>query len=74
MALAFPEEFQRLKPLLVTFEGCLLAICELKGYDQVKNRLRVAKGCDGSLSIALGSDGQATCDVFREALLSFGHI
>ena len=60
MASAFPSEFQRLKPLLVTFEDCLLAICVLKGYEQVKDRLRSAKGCDGSLNIALGAGGQAT--------------
>ncbi|BAE53236.1 hypothetical protein amb4432 [Paramagnetospirillum magneticum AMB-1] len=71
MADAFPGEFGRLKPVVVTFEHCLLAICEAKGYEHVRERLVAAKGCDGSLKNAVGSDGQAGYESFKEAMLSF---
>lgn len=74
MAGSFPDEFKRLKPLVVTFESCLLAVCEAKKYETVRDRLMAARGCDGSLKHALGSDGQATYESFREAMLSFGRL
>lgn len=74
MAGAFPGEFERLRPLVVTFERCLLAICEVKGYEHVRERLAAAKGCDGSLRSALGSDGSASYESFREAMLSFNPL
>lgn len=74
MADTFPGEFERLKPVVVTFERCLLAICEAKGYEHVKERLIAAKGCDGSLRHAVGSDGQANDESFKKAMLSFSLI
>lgn len=71
MAGAFPDEFDRLKPVVVTFEHCLLAVCEAKGYEHVRDRLVAAKGCDGSLKNAVGSDGQASYESFKEAMRSF---
>lgn len=57
MAAKFPAEYERLKPLVVTFERCLLAVCEAKGYEHVMERLLSAKECDVALRSALGSDG-----------------
>lgn len=68
---AFPGPFERLRPRIVTFEQCLLAVCEVYGYDLVRDRLIAAKGCDGSLANAVGSSGQASDAAFREAMLSF---
>lgn len=74
MAANFPAEFERLKPLAVTFERCLLAVCEAKGYEHVRERLLAAKGCDVALRSALGSDGRATIASFREAMLGYSPI
>lgn len=70
LAVSFPDEFRRLKARMVTFERCLLAICDAYGYDSIKPRLWVARGCDGTLRIALGSQGQADYSSFKEGLLS----
>lgn len=74
MANEFPDEFARLKPLILTFERCLLAICEAKGYEQVRERLVTAQGCDGSLKNAVGSDRQANYESFKEAMESFSPL
>lgn len=74
MADAFPDEFNRLKPVVVTFERCLLAVCEAKGYEQVRDRLVAAKGCDGSLRNAVGADGLASYESFRKAMFSFSPL
>ena len=74
MEAAFPAEFERLKPLVITFERCLLAVCAAKGYDHVRERLVAARGCDGSLRNALGSDGRASYDSFQEAMLGFSPV
>lgn len=71
---AFPGEFDRLRPLIVTFERCLLAICEVKGYEDVRERLIAAKGCDRSLRNAVGADGAASYESFKEAMLSFSPL
>ncbi len=74
MAEKFPEEFERLKPSIVTFERCLLAVCESQGFVQVKSRLLAARRCDGTLHIALGSDGQADERSFKETLLRYSPV
>jgi hypothetical protein len=74
MAATFPGEFDRLQPLVVTFERCLLAVCQAKRYEDVRERLVAAKGCDGSLKNAVGSDGQASYESFKEAMESFGRL
>lgn len=74
MAATFPGEFERLQPLVVTFERCLLAVCKAKGYEHVRERLIAAKECDGSLKNAVGSDGQASFESFREAMESFSPL
>lgn len=74
MAVAFPDEFDKLQPLVVTFERCLLAVCEAKGYEHVRERLITAKGCDGSLKNAIGSDGQASYESFKEAMKNFSPL
>ena len=71
MADAFPGEFLRLRPALVTFERCLMAVCGLRGFDAVRERLVAARGCDRTLKIAVGADGAACYDEFRAALVSF---
>lgn len=71
---AFHDEFGRIKPLVVTFERCLLAVCEAKGYEHVRERLATARGCDGSLRNAIGSDGQANYESFKEAMESFSPL
>lgn len=71
LSFAFPNEFSRLQPLILTFERCLLAVCELRGYEAVRDRLKAAKACDRALMIALGSQGGASYDEFQAALRSF---
>lgn len=51
-----------------------MAVCEAKGYEHVKERLIAAKGCDGSLKNAIGSDGQASYASFKEAMESFSRL
>jgi hypothetical protein len=74
MAQAFPKEFERLRPALVSFEQCLQAVCVLRGFDAVRGRLLAAKGCDRTLKLALGADGLATFEAFSAALISFGSV
>ncbi len=71
MAKAFLEELKRLRPIFLTFEQCLLAVCELRGLEAIRERLIAAAGCDGGLKLSLGTDGQATRKVFVEAMISF---
>jgi len=74
MAVAFPKEFERLRPVLVSFERCLLAICELRGFEAIRDRLLTARGCDHTLKLALGTDGRAAFESFAEALVSFSPV
>lgn len=74
MAQAFPKEFERLRPVLISFERCLLAVCELRGFDAVRDRLLAARGCDRTLKLAMGSDGQAVAPAFAEALVSYSPV
>ncbi|CAK0750832.1 hypothetical protein CCP2SC5_1710003 [Azospirillaceae bacterium] len=62
-----PELFKQLRPSLISFERCLIAVCESKGFAAVHERLRVAKGCDTTLRSALGTDGKE----FLQALKSY---
>ncbi|WP_041795421.1 hypothetical protein [Pararhodospirillum photometricum] len=74
MARLFPGEFERLRPMILSFERCLLAVCEVKGYEAIKDRLSVAKGCDGALRLAIGEEGQASASSFKNALSSFSPL
>ena len=70
LATDFPDLFKRLRPSLISFERCLMAVCAQHGFDAVRERLRVARGCDGTLALALGADGNADFDEFSSALKS----
>ncbi len=74
MSAVFPEEFKRLRPFLISFERCLLAVCERQGFESVRERLLAARGCDRTLKLALGSDGLADFAAFSEALVSFSQV
>ncbi len=68
----FPDELTVLCPSIVTFEQCVLAVCDTKGFEHVRNRLWIARACDGSLRHALGSHGGTSYLSFKEGLVSFG--
>ena len=71
---SFPGEFNRLRPVYISFEQCLLAICALRGFENVRERLLAASGCDRTLRLSLGADGQAAEDQFFEGLRSFSPV
>lgn len=70
MAEAFPEEFDKLRPRLITFEACLLKICKTIGFAAIRDRLIAARGIDGTLRNALGSQNQNSEEDFYEGLRS----
>jgi hypothetical protein len=70
MAEAFPEELDKLRPRLITFEACLLAICKTIGFAAIRDRLIAARGIDGTLRNALGSQNQNSEEDFYEGLRS----
>jgi len=71
LAASFPELFAQLRPSLISFERCLIAVCAYQGFDAVRERLRAARGCDQSLALALGADGNADSDQFTVAMNSY---
>lgn len=71
MRTAFPSEFAKLQPRLISFEHCLLAVCETSGFDAIRDRLIAVRACDGTLSIAFGSGSQTTAASFCAALHSY---
>ncbi len=70
----FPDAFRKLRASLICFEDCLRAIIERLGLDAIRDRLIVAKGCDSTLNIALGSDNHASQDNFLAALSSYNPL
>lgn len=70
----FPEKQDELRPRLITFDACLLKICEMIGFKAIRERLIAARECDGTLKIALGCDNKADAEAFYEALRSFNPI
>lgn len=68
----FPTEFDRLRPCLISFECCVLAVCGRQGFAAVHERLWAGRFCDTTLRHALNSDGKATFVSFTEGLRS-GH-
>ena len=71
---SFPDQFSALGQSLISFERCLLAVCDAVGFETVKGRLLAARGCDHSLKLSLGSDDNADEGSFREALISFSPV
>jgi len=49
----FPDRFALLKNRILSFEQCLLMVCEARGTDYVIDRVRWASSCDGTLRLAL---------------------
>lgn len=67
----FPTEYRQLRPLTVTFERCLLAVCDIVGFEAIRERLIVARKCDGTLDLALKSHGGRSANSFKEYLRGF---
>lgn len=67
----FPDEFAELQPRFVSFEHCLLAVCECEGLEKIRLRLHEARECDQTLRVALGVNGDVSEESFMEALRSF---
>jgi hypothetical protein len=70
----FPEIMKPLEGRIITFEACLLKICEIIGFEAIRDSLIAARECDGTLKIALGSDNKADAETFCAALRSFNPI
>jgi hypothetical protein len=70
----YPDVFRQLRESLICFEDCLRAIIERLGLDAIRDRLIVAKGCDSTLNIALGSENHASQDDFLAALSSYNPL
>ena len=66
-----------MKPLegrIITFEACLLKICEAIGFEAIQDRLIAARECDGTLKIATSSDNKASAEAFCAALRLYNPI
>ena len=67
----FPSEFGDLLPVIVSFEACLLAICEMRTFEAIHDRLIAARDRDGTPRLALGHDCAADFKTFHAALPSY---
>jgi hypothetical protein len=71
LKVSFPERFAAARERILTFEGCLLRICQVNGVPYVVERLVPAAACDGVIPLALGGHNGADEQAFLGALRSF---
>jgi hypothetical protein len=64
-----PERWDTLGNSIISFEACMLAIEERRGFDFILERVSQVRQCDGSLKIAIGH--QPNAEDFRAAMNSF---
>ena len=54
----FPDQFARLKDRILSFERCLLMICEFRGAAYTIDRVRMGSNCDKTLHLALSDPNE----------------
>ncbi len=74
LAKAFPGRFAAARTRILTFEACLLAVCQEYGVAHVVGRVTPARGCDGTLVLALGHGAEVDHGSFSAALRSYGAL